>query len=63
MKMLLVKDDRSTAAYVESSIVEIQVYRLRAKVDRPFDVPLIRTERGRGYIPDDPPPPERARRR
>ena len=63
MKMLLVKDDRSTAGYVESSIVEIQVYRLRAKVDRPFDVPLIRTERGMGYILDGPPPPERARRR
>jgi two-component system OmpR family response regulator len=47
----------------KSSIVETHVSRLRAKVDRPFDVPLIRTERGMGYILDGPPPPERARRR
>jgi two-component system OmpR family response regulator len=47
----------------KSSIVETHVSRLRAKVDRPFDVPLIRTERGMGYILDGPPPAERARRR
>src|SRR5712672_1872484 len=43
----------------KSSIVETHVSRLRAKVDRPFDAPLIRTERGMGYILDGPPPPER----
>jgi two-component system OmpR family response regulator len=47
----------------KSSIVETHVSRLRAKVDRPFDVALIRTERGMGYILDGPPAAERARRR
>jgi two-component system OmpR family response regulator len=47
----------------KSSIVETHVSRLRAKVDRPFEQPMIRTERGMGYILDAPPPPERARRR
>jgi two-component system OmpR family response regulator len=47
----------------KSSIVETHVSRLRAKVDRPFDAPLIRTERGMGYILDGPPPAERTRRR
>ena len=47
----------------KSSIVETHVSRLRAKVDRPFDTPMIRTERGMGYILDVPPPNERARRR
>jgi two-component system OmpR family response regulator len=39
----------------KSPIVETHVSRLRAKVDRPFDFPLIRTERGMGYILDGPP--------
>jgi two-component system OmpR family response regulator len=47
----------------KSSIVETHVSRLRAKVDRPFDLPLIRTERGMGYILDGPPPADRTRRR
>jgi two-component system OmpR family response regulator len=47
----------------KSSIVETHVSRLRAKVDRPFDAPLIRTERGMGYILDGPPPADRPRRR
>jgi two-component system OmpR family response regulator len=40
----------------KSSIVETHVSRLRAKVDRPFEAPLIRTERGMGYILEDPRP-------
>jgi two-component system OmpR family response regulator len=47
----------------KSSIVETHVSRLRAKVDRPFDAPLIRTERGMGYILDGPAPADRPRRR
>jgi two-component system OmpR family response regulator len=47
----------------KSSIVETHVSRLRAKVDRPFEAPMIRTERGMGYILDVPPTPERPRRR
>ena len=46
----------------KTSIVETHVSRLRAKVDRPFDVPLIRTERGMGYILDAPLATDRARR-
>jgi two-component system OmpR family response regulator len=47
----------------KSSIVETHVSRLRAKLDRPFDAPMIRTERGMGYILDAPAQPEGARRR
>ena len=46
----------------KSSIVETHMSRLRAKVDRPFDVPLIRTERGMGYILDAPLPESTKRR-
>jgi two-component system OmpR family response regulator len=35
---------------LKSSIVERHVSRLRAKVDRPFEFPLIRTDRGMGYV-------------
>lgn len=37
-----------------TSVVETHVSRLRAKVDRPFETPLIHTVRGSGYIIDDP---------
>jgi two-component system OmpR family response regulator len=47
----------------KSSIVETHVSRLRAKVDRPFDVPVIRTERGMGYVLDAPPPANKAQQR
>ena len=46
----------------KSSIVETHMSRLRAKVHRPFDVPLIRTERGMGYILDAPLPESTKRR-
>jgi two-component system OmpR family response regulator len=39
----------------KTSIVETHVSRLRAKVDRPFEAPLIHTERGMGYILETPP--------
>jgi two-component system, OmpR family, response regulator len=45
----------------KSSIVERHVARLRAKVDRPFEIPLIRTEPGMGYILNAPPPADRVR--
>jgi two-component system, OmpR family, response regulator len=38
-----------------SSTIESHVSRLRAKVDRPFDVPMIRTGRGIGYTLDPSP--------
>ena len=47
----------------KSSIVETHVSRLRAKVDRPFDFQLIKTERGMGYILDGPLPAERTKQR
>jgi two-component system OmpR family response regulator len=36
----------------QTNVVESHVSRLRAKVDRPFDRPLIRTVRGSGYVID-----------
>ena len=34
----------------QTNVVDVLVSRLRAKVDRPFDVALIRTRRGMGYV-------------
>jgi two-component system OmpR family response regulator len=45
----------------KSSIVERHVGRLRTKVDRPFEIPLIRTERGVSYVLDAPRPADRLR--
>ncbi len=39
----------------KTSVVESHVSRLRAKVDKPFDVELIRTVRGAGYVLSTPP--------
>lgn len=36
-----------------SSVVETHISRLRAKIEKPFDIELIRTIRGAGYILDD----------
>jgi two-component system OmpR family response regulator len=36
----------------KTKIVEANVSRLRAKIDRPFDNPMLRTIRGAGYILD-----------
>jgi two-component system OmpR family response regulator/two-component system copper resistance phosphate regulon response regulator CusR len=33
-----------------TNIVEVHINRLRGKIDRPFDEPLIQTVRGRGYV-------------
>jgi two-component system, OmpR family, copper resistance phosphate regulon response regulator CusR len=34
----------------ETNVVDVAMRRLRAKVDRPFDTPLIHTVRGVGYV-------------
>ena len=33
-----------------TSVVETHISRLRAKIDKPFDNPLLRTRRGEGYV-------------
>lgn len=38
----------------KTSIVETHISRVRAKVDRPFDTPLIQTVRGVGYCLNEP---------
>jgi len=38
----------------DTNVVEVAVRRLRAKVDDGFDVKLIRTVRGMGYMLEDP---------
>ena len=38
----------------KTSIVETHISRVRAKIDRPFDVPLIQTVRGVGYSVNEP---------
>ncbi|MEO7403559.1 MAG: heavy metal response regulator transcription factor [Burkholderiales bacterium] len=37
----------------DTNVVEVAVRRLRAKLDDPFDVKLLRTVRGMGYVIDD----------
>ena len=39
-----------------SNVVEVHVNSLRNKIDRGFDVPLIQTVRGVGYMLTDEPP-------
>ena len=34
----------------QTNVVEVRIYNLREKVDRPFEFPLIHTMRGVGYI-------------
>jgi two-component system, OmpR family, copper resistance phosphate regulon response regulator CusR len=36
-----------------TNVVEVAVRRLRAKIDDPFDVKLLHTERGMGYVLED----------
>jgi two-component system copper resistance phosphate regulon response regulator CusR len=38
----------------DSNVVDVHVRRLRAKLDDPFDVKLIRTVRGMGYVLEGP---------
>ena len=33
-----------------TNVVEVHINRLRGKIDRGFDEPLIQTVRGRGYV-------------
>ncbi len=34
----------------DANVVEVAIKRLRAKVDTPFDVKLLHTVRGMGYV-------------
>ena len=38
----------------ETNVVEVAVRRLRAKIDDPFEVKLLRTVRGMGYVLEAP---------
>jgi DNA-binding response OmpR family regulator len=40
----------------ETNVIEVHINRLRSKVDRGFDRPLIHTLRGRGYVLSENPP-------
>ena len=37
----------------DTNVVEVAIRRLRAKIDDAFDIKLIRTLRGMGYVLDD----------
>lgn len=47
----------------KTKVVEANVSRLRAKLDKPFDEPMLRTVRGAGYILDLPDPVDNAPQR
>lgn len=38
----------------DTNIVDVAVCRLRSKIDDPFDIKIIRTVRGMGYVLEDP---------
>jgi two-component system copper resistance phosphate regulon response regulator CusR len=38
----------------DTNVVDVNVRRLRTKLDEPFDVKLLRTVRGVGYVLEDP---------
>ena len=40
----------------ETNVIEVHINRLRSKVDKGFDKPLIHTLRGRGYVLSETPP-------
>lgn len=40
----------------ETNVIEVHINRLRSKVDKGFDKPLIHTLRGRGYVLSEAPP-------
>jgi two-component system OmpR family response regulator len=40
----------------ETNVIEVHINRLRSKVDKGFDKPLIHTLRGRGYVLSESPP-------
>jgi DNA-binding response OmpR family regulator len=33
-----------------TNVIEVHIARLRSKIDRDFDDPLLQTVRGRGYV-------------
>jgi two-component system OmpR family response regulator len=39
----------------QTNVIDTQISRLRAKIDKGFDSPLLHTVRGRGYKLDDAP--------
>jgi ATP-binding cassette subfamily F protein 3 len=45
--------DRSFVERVATNVVEVAVRRLRAKLDEPFEVKLIHTVRGMGYVMEE----------
>jgi len=38
----------------QTNVIDVHISRLRAKIDKDFDVPLLKTVRGSGYILHDP---------
>ena len=45
-------DDRSTLDS-DTNVLEVAIRRLRAKIDDPFDLKLLHTVRGSGYVLED----------
>ena len=37
----------------QTNVIDVQISRLRAKIDKPFDYPLLHTVRGAGYCLED----------
>jgi two-component system OmpR family response regulator len=39
----------------QTNVIDVHISRLRAKIDKDFEQPLLHTIRGRGYMIDDGP--------
>jgi two-component system OmpR family response regulator len=38
----------------QTNVIDVHISRLRSKIDKDFDVPLLHTVRGAGYLLHDP---------
>lgn len=49
-RTMLLENVWNYSADIETNVVDVHISRLRAKIDRDFDTPLLHTRRGRGFI-------------
>jgi two-component system OmpR family response regulator len=48
-RTMLLENVWQYSADIETNVVDVHISRLRAKIDRDFDIPLLHTLRGRGF--------------
>ena len=48
-RTMLLENVWNYSADMQTNVVDVHISRLRAKIDRDFDTPLLHTLRGRGF--------------